>query len=168
MVKIPRPDASNPNRRADYHDLLLTRVFPLADSLIEGGLAEGYDFLSHSALDLRLWLIDAVDLEAVRKLLRKHDLPDQLEDHPPAETGIERTRLLQVPQRGAEQVRSVLQDDTHARGPEEVLHWFLNQYGLHNQDEVRKEHCQLLAAKVVRGRSRRLAAERGCIQVRVM
>ena len=135
-VEIPRSDGFDSSRRAAYHDLLRTSVFPLVDELVSCGLAEGYDFLTHSGIDLRLWLADDASLTEVQSCLRRHGLPDQLVDWAPAETGEDRVRLLSMLQRGAEQVRALMDDGGRCRSPEEVVHWFLNQYGLHNLHEI--------------------------------
>jgi hypothetical protein len=135
-VEVPRPDGFDSKRRAEYHALLRTSVFPLVDELVDSGLAEGYDFLTHSGIDLRLWLADTADLTDVQARLRTHGLPDQLADFAPAETGEDRMRLLHMLQRGAEQVRALMDDGGRCRSADEVVHWFLNQYGLHNIHEL--------------------------------
>ena len=146
-VEIPRTDGFDESRQPEYHRLLLGSVFPLVDDLIASGLAEGYDFLSHTGLDLRLWLRDDADITAVQARLRALGLPDRLVDYPPAETGEDRLRLLEMLRRGAENVRALLEDAGTNRQLYEPVHWFLNQYGLHNRQEVQFHERQAAAWK---------------------
>ena len=57
-VTIPRPDGFDLSRLGAYHLLLRDQVYPLVDNLLADGLIEGYDFLSHTGVDLRLWIND--------------------------------------------------------------------------------------------------------------
>jgi hypothetical protein len=146
-VEIPRSDGFNPAKLLEYHALMLSSVFPLVDELMRSGFAEGYDFLTHSSIDLRLWLRDDVDITVVQERLRAACLPDALVDFAPAETGPDRTRLLGILMRGAESVRALLEDAGAARQLYEPVHWFLNQYGLHNWQEVEFHERQAAAWK---------------------
>lgn len=146
-VEIPRTDGFDARRLQEYHQLLMQFVFPFVDDLVQDGLADGYDFLSHSGVDLRLWLSDDADLAEVRKRLRQRGLPETLVDYAPEETGEDRVRLLSILRRGAEQVRDLLEDHSDLWRPEEVVHWFLNQYGLHNTHEAQFHESQASAWK---------------------
>jgi len=146
-VAIPRADGFDEARLSDYHRLLLDSVFPLVDDLMASGLAEGYDFLSHTGLDLRLWLSDDADISAIQERLRARDLPASLVDQPPAETGDDRLRLLAMLMRSAENVRALLEDAGAKRELYEPVHWFLNQYGFHNRHEVGFHERQAAAWK---------------------
>lgn len=135
-IEVPRSDSFDEKRRLEYHTLLRESVFPFIDESMAHGLADGYDFLSHSSLDLRLWLRDRISLPQVQELARRYRLPDQLIDWAPAETGDDRVRLLEMLRRGAQQVRALLEDGGRCRSVDEVVHWFLNQYGFHNAHEI--------------------------------
>ena len=136
-VEIPRTDAFDPEKLGQYHELLRQRVFPALDALDAEGLVEGYDFLSHQGIDLRLWLPDGVDLDRVIGVLIAHDLPNVLTEYPPAESGGDRDRLLGILRRNVEQVRALIEDQTCTRRFDEIVHWFLNSYGFHNVTEYR-------------------------------
>jgi hypothetical protein len=135
-IQIPRPDGLDQSRLPEYHALLRNSVFPLVDELAEAGLIEGFDFLTHSALDLRLWIRDDADLAAVRQKLREAGFPNELVDFPPAETGAERTRLLEILMISAQTIRALIEDPSTQRTLSEPIHWILNQYGLHNVHEI--------------------------------
>ena len=136
-VTIARPDGFRARHRGAYHVLLRDRVYPLVDELQRLGMIEGYDFLSHSGLDLRLWVADDTSVAHIQDHLRNKGLPDQLVDDPPSENGLDRELLLAILQRSAEQTRDLLEDGGRTRRLEELVHWLLNQWGLHNRDEVR-------------------------------
>lgn len=136
VVRIPRPDGLDPAKLSEYHRFLNDTIFPLVDELQDAGLIEGYDFLTRSDIDLRLWILGKAKLERIRAVLRGRDLPDTLDDFAPAEAGEDRTILLDLLHRDVQQVRTLLQDTSGERSIQDVVHWFLNQYGLSNASEV--------------------------------
>ena len=136
-VTIPRPDGFRAANRGAYHFLLQDRIYPLVDELRRQSLIEGYDFLSHTGIDLRLWVPESVEPSQIQAHLRQRGLPDQLVDYAPSETGLDREILLDLLHRSAEQLRTLLEDQGQRHHLEEVVHWLLNQYGLHNRHEIR-------------------------------
>ena len=146
IVDIPRP-----NGLAVYHTLLRSEVFPATDALDAEGLIEGFDFINHEFLELRLWIPANGDETRIREVLTNHSLPTDMRDGAPSETGQDRTHFLEVMFRNVEQIQ-LLVEPGQARNIEEVVHWFLNQWGFSNEIEIAWHKDQARAVARMIGR----------------
>ncbi len=130
-VKIPRPSGLT-----DYHTLLRFQVFPATEDLDAEGLIEGFDFLTHKFVELRLWIPANGNEARIKEVLANHTLPNDMSDGTPAETGQDRVHFFAVMRRNVEQIRELLMTSSPARDLNEVIHLFLNQWGFSNQTEI--------------------------------
>ena len=136
MIRVPRPDRLDPARIDEYHAFLLNTVYPAIDDLQSERLIQGYDFLSHGGLELRLWLPDPPELRAVKATLEKYGLPTELQSGDPAETGTDREALLRELNQGAELIRLIVQQTAKEAALSQLVHYLLNQYGFGNLKEA--------------------------------
>jgi len=131
IVDIPRP-----NGLAVYHTLLRSEVFPATDTLDAEGLIEGFDFINHEFLELRLWIPANGNETRIQEVLANHSLPTHMRDGTPDENDQDRVHFFAVMRGNVEQIRELLMAPGQAKDIDDVIHWFLNQWGFSNQTEI--------------------------------